>query len=83
MICYERSAGYVLVSKDQFISVLIEATQATKSKEWFCSIKITKWLLGGLGYIRARAGSRCARISGLYLEYVVSIYCRTNSHVQR
>ena len=27
---------------------------------------------GGLGYIRARAGSRCARISGLYLEYVVS-----------
>ena len=27
----------------------------------------TKWLLaGGLGYIRASAGSRCARISGTY-----------------
>ena len=38
MICYERSAGYVQESKDQFISVLIEATQATK--EWFGSIKI-------------------------------------------
>ena len=37
MICYERSAGYVQVSKDQFISVLIEATQATK--EWFLQHK--------------------------------------------
>ena len=29
-------------------------------------IKVAIGLAGGLGYIRARAGSRCARISGTY-----------------
>ena len=68
MICYERSAGYVLVSKDQFISVLIEATQATKSKEWFCSIKIIFVAYSELNRVRMSTSSYHACVTYKYVQ---------------
>ena len=66
MICYERSAGYVQVNKDQSISVLIEATQATK--EWFCSIKIIFVAYSELNRVRTSTSSYHACVTYKYVQ---------------
>ena len=54
------------VSKDQFISVLIEATQATK--EWFCSIRIIFVAYSELNRVRTSTSSYHACVTYKYVQ---------------